>query len=141
MRKVLAAAALAGSITTGLALAAPAQAATATVTATLAAPAAAQSAPVNKWGKYYSSNHQAYSYGHTWKSNGKVYTKWYGKESTSEFGYVWFKYYSNGSWHKFYKKWDGSHSETWSRGGIKKVYTYTCWSSPTKYCGSSHRIY
>ncbi|MEV0592106.1 hypothetical protein [Nonomuraea cavernae] len=137
MRKILAAAALAGSIATGLALAAPAQAATATV----AAPASAQPAPVHKWGKYYSSNHKAYNYGYTWKSKGKVYTKWYGKESTSKHGYVWFKYYSNGSWHKFYRKWNGSHSETWSRSGVKKVYTYTCWGSPSKYCGSSHRIY
>ncbi|MFI6596550.1 hypothetical protein ACIBHX_09880 [Nonomuraea sp. NPDC050536] len=131
MRKVLAAAALAGSVAlTGLAVAAPAaQASTASQTS------------VHNWGKYYSSNHKAYDYGYTWESHGRVYTKWYGKEFTPKYGYVWFKYYSGGSWHKFYRKWDGSYSETWSGSGIKKIFTYTCWGSPTSYCGASFRIY
>ncbi|MGP3914861.1 hypothetical protein [Nonomuraea sp. 10N515B] len=137
MRKVLAAAALAGSIAvTGLAVAAPAaQAATATQTA------ASTATSMGNWGKYYSSNHKAYTYGKTWKQNGKVYTKWYGKEFTAKHGYVWFNYYSGGSWHKFYRQWDGSYSETWSKHGIKKLYTYTCWGGKFSYCGSPHRIY
>ncbi|MGN9836506.1 hypothetical protein ACTMTI_00155 [Nonomuraea sp. H19] len=136
MRKFLAAAAFAGSIAvTGLAVAPAAQAATATQSA------AATATSVSNWGKYYSSNHKAYTYGKTWKQNGKVYTKWYGKESTPKKGYVWFKYYSGGSWHKFYRGWDGSYNETWSKKGVKKLYTYTCWESPRKYCGASHRIY
>ncbi|MEQ4714975.1 hypothetical protein [Nonomuraea sp. B19D2] len=133
MRKILAAAALAGSIAvTGLAVAPAAQAATATASTTTS---------ISKWGKYYSSNHKAYTYGMTWKKNGKVHTHWYGKEFTPKKGYVWFKYYSGGSWHKFVEDWDGSYHATWSKRGIKKLYTYTCWGSPSTYCGSVHRIY
>ncbi|GAA1758960.1 hypothetical protein ACBR40_32775 [Nonomuraea sp. AD125B] len=133
MRKLFAAAALAGSIAvTGLTLAAPAaQAATSQTTAS----------SVKSWGKYYSSNRKAYTYGKTWKSGGRVYTHWYGKESTPKKGYVWFKYYSGGNWHSFYRGWNGSYHETWSQPGIKKLYTYTCWGGPTKYCGPTHRIY
>ncbi|MFG1707091.1 hypothetical protein ACFLIM_28245 [Nonomuraea sp. M3C6] len=136
MRKVLAAAALAGSLAvTGLAVAAPAaQASTATATAT-------QATRFNDWGKYYSSNHKAYTYGKTWKQNGKVYTKWYGKEFSPKHGYVWFKYYSNGSWHQFYREWNGSYNETWAKGGIKYLDTWTCWGGKFKYCGPKHRIY
>src|ERR1700754_273406 len=100
MRKVFAAAALAGSIAvTGLAVAPAAQAATAP------AAAAATATSAGNWGKYYSSNHKAYTYGKTWKQNGKVYTKWYGKEFSPKHGYVWFRYYAGGSWHKFSREW------------------------------------
>ncbi|MEU4509920.1 hypothetical protein AB0G05_10520 [Nonomuraea wenchangensis] len=135
MRKMFAAAALAGSIAvTGLTLAAPAaQAATQTTASTASS--------VKSWGKYYSSNRKAYTYGKTWKSGSRVYTHWYGKESTPKKGYVWFKYYSGGSWHSFYRGWNNSYHETWSQPGIKKLYTYTCWGGPTKYCGPTHRIY
>lgn len=135
MRKMLAAAALAGSMTvTGLALAPAAQAAPATTQAT--------SASAGNWGKYYSSNKKAYTYGKTWKFNGKVYTKWYGKEFTSKRGYVWFRYeYKNGKTGKHVYRWNGSHQHTWSKRNIKKLYTYTCWGGAGKYCGSVHRIY
>ncbi|MFI7127701.1 hypothetical protein ACIBQ1_18520 [Nonomuraea sp. NPDC050153] len=133
MRKMLAAATLAGSIAvTGLAVAPAAQAATATQSTVTS---------ISSWGKYYSSNHKAYTYGKTWKKNGKVYTHWYGKESTPKKGYVWFKYYSGGKWHKFVQAWDGSYQATWSKFGIKKLYTYTCWGGAFKYCGPEHRIY
>ncbi|WP_219466441.1 hypothetical protein [Nonomuraea rhizosphaerae] len=134
MRKFLAAAALTGSVAAGLALAtAPAQAATQTATATASSS--------GNWGKYYSSNHKAYSYGKTYKQGGKVYTHWYGYEKSPKHGYVWFKYYSGGSWHQFYREWNNKHNETWGKSGIKKVYTWTCWGGKFKYCGSSHRIY
>ncbi|MFB4282957.1 hypothetical protein ACBJ59_47190 [Nonomuraea sp. MTCD27] len=136
MRKVLAAAAFAGSIAvTGLAVAPAAQATTATTTATQA------TGSMGSWGKYYSSNNKAYTYGKTYKSGKKVYTRWYGKEYSPKYGYVWFKYYSGGKWHKFYRKWNGSYDKTWSGKGISKIYTYTCWGGKDKYCGSAHRIY
>jgi hypothetical protein len=141
MRKILAAAALTGSLAAGLALTAPAAQA-ATATATAAAPAATQTAPVAKWGKFYSKNKKAYTYGYTWKSKGKVYTKWYGKESTPKAGWVWFRYeLHGGGGGKFALKWDGSHSATWSKKGIKKLYTYTCWGGKFTYCGKVYRIY
>jgi hypothetical protein len=133
MRKFLAAAALTGAIAAGLAVA-PTAAQASTTTA------AAQQV-VNNWGKYYSNNHKAYTYGQTWKSHGKVYTHWYGRESTPKHGYVWYKYYSGGSWHKFYRDWNGSYNETWSKLNIQKLYTYTCWGSPSSYCGKVYRIY
>ncbi|MGI5268970.1 hypothetical protein ACQEUU_07465 [Nonomuraea sp. CA-218870] len=136
MRKIIAAAALAGSMTvTGLALAPAAQAS--------AAPAATQaSATAGTWGKYYSSNKKAYAYGKTWSFKGKVHTKWYGKEFTSKHGYVWFRYeYKNGRTGKHFYRWNGSTGHTWSKSNIKKLYTYTCWGGATKYCGSVHRIY
>ncbi|WP_101783558.1 hypothetical protein [Nonomuraea indica] len=137
MRKILAAAALAGSVLTGLALTAPvAQAATAPVAA------ASQTAPVHKWGKFYSADHKAYTYGYTWKSKGKVHTKWYGKEFTKRAGWVWFRYeLHGGGGGKFALKWDGSHTGTWSKKGIKKLYTYTCWGGKFTACGKVHRIY
>ncbi|MFC4111465.1 hypothetical protein [Nonomuraea zeae] len=141
MRKVLAAAAFAGSIAlTGLAVATAAQAATTTQSA---AQSAAQTATsMGNWGKYYSSNHKAYTYGKTWKKNGKVYTHWYGKEFTPKKGYVWFRYeYGNGSTGKRFYSWNGSYNSTWSLKGVKKLYTYTCWGGKFKYCGSVHRIY
>ncbi|TMR91942.1 hypothetical protein [Nonomuraea basaltis] len=137
MRKVLAATALAGSIAlTGLAVAPAAQAATATQTA------ASTATTMGNWGKYYSSNKKAYTYGKTWKKNGKVYTHWYGKEFTPKNGYVWFRYeYSNGGTGKHFYSWNNSENHTWSKKGIKKLYTYTCWGGKFKYCGSVHRIY
>jgi hypothetical protein len=137
MRKVLAATALAGSIAlTGLAVAPAAQAATTTRTAASAATS------MGNWGKYYSSNHKAYTYGKTWQKSGKVYTHWYGKESTKKKGYVWFRYeFHNGGGGKHFYGWNGSYDHTWSKGGIEKLYTYTCWGGPTTYCGPVHRIY
>lgn len=130
MRKLLAAAALTASIATGLAMAAPAQAATATT------------ASAGNWGKYYSSNGYAYNHGKTYKHNGKVYTKWYGNDRHSGGkGYVWFGYYKNGSWHKFYEDFSGKDSGQWSSSGIKKIYTYTCWGGKHQHCGNKHFIY
>ncbi|MEV4069571.1 hypothetical protein ACGFJC_16825 [Nonomuraea fuscirosea] len=140
MRKILAAAAIAGSVTVaGLAAAPAAQAATSTAGSTASSTAAAGSQ--GSWGKYYSSNHKAYTYGKTYKSYGKVYTHWYGKEYSPKYGYVWFKYYAGGKWYKFSHRWNGSYDTTWSGKGIKKIYTYTCWGGKYKYCGPSHRIY
>jgi hypothetical protein len=137
MRKVLAAAAFAGSIAiTGLAVAPAAQAATTTQSA------AQTATSMGNWGKYYSSNHKAYTYGKTWKQNGKVYTHWYGKEYTPKQGYVWYRYeYKNGSTGKRYYSWNGSYDAIWSLKGIKKLYTYTCWGGKYTYCGPVHRIY
>ncbi|MDR8408792.1 hypothetical protein MTP10_08575 [Nonomuraea sp. 3-1Str] len=138
MQKLIAAATLAGSLATGLALAAPAaQAATTTATA-----GAARSAPVHKWGTFYSKSHRAHSYGYTWKSGGRVYTKWYGKESTPKSGWIWFRYeVKGGGGGKFVRQWDGSRSETWSKKGLARVYTYTCWGGKFNDCGKVYRIY
>jgi len=140
MRKVLAAAAFAGSIAlTGLAVAPAAQAAPATASVTASVTHATSA---GNWGKYYSSNKKAYTYGKTYKFGGKVYTKWYGKEFTAKRGYVWFRYeYRNGSTGKHFYSWNGSAKHTWSKKNIKKLYTYTCWGGKFKYCGSVHRIY
>ncbi|MET9337364.1 hypothetical protein ACWENQ_29860 [Nonomuraea sp. NPDC004354] len=128
MRKILIAAAITGSALTGLAVAPAAQAAT---------------TQAGGWGKYFSSDGSAYTYGTSFSSHGKVYTKWYGQEkSGGKHGYVWFEYYKGGSWHKFAQGWDGKHSSAWSDQGIKKVYTYTCYgASKFDNCGSKHRIY
>ncbi|MET8867727.1 hypothetical protein ABZW11_32755 [Nonomuraea sp. NPDC004580] len=135
MRKILAATALAGSMAiTGLAVAPAAQAAPVTAGAT-------QASSAGGWGTYYSSNHKAYTYGKTFEKGGKVYTHWYGKESTSKSGYVWFRYYSGGKWHTFYRPWNGKHHGSWSGKGIKRIYAYTCWGGKSKSCGSVHRIY
>lgn len=131
MRKFLVAAAIAGSVATGLALSPAAQATTDTSSS-------------GSWGNYFSSNGKAYTYGKTYKSGGYVHTYWYGKEKFAgdkKYGYIWFEYYKNGSWHKFYRHWDGKGSDHWFQKDIKKIYTYTCWSSPSKYCGGKHRIY
>ncbi|GAA1678996.1 hypothetical protein GCM10009733_089800 [Nonomuraea maheshkhaliensis] len=141
MRKILAAAAIAGSVTiAGLAAAPAAQAATGTAAGTVSSTATATGSQ-GSWGKYYSSNHKAYTYGKTYKYGGKVYTHWYGKEYSPKYGYVWFKYYSGGKWYKFSHRWNGSYDATWSGKGIKKIYTYTCWGGKSTYCGPSHRIY
>ncbi|MEU8364853.1 hypothetical protein AB0C27_53455 [Nonomuraea sp. NPDC048882] len=142
MRKILAAAAIAGSVTiAGLAAAPAAQAATSTAASTVSSTATAIAGSQGSWGKYYSSNHKAYTYGKTYKYGGKVYTHWYGKEYSPKYGYVWFKYYAGGKWYKFSHRWNGSYDATWSGKGIKKIYTYTCWGGKSKYCGPSHRIY
>ena len=133
MRKLLAAAALAGSIAGGLAL---------VPVAAQASTASTASSPIHRWGNYFSGDHKAYAFGQSWKSNGKVYTRWNGRDFFARRGYVWFRYFSNGGFHSFYRPFDGSHGETWSRRGVSQVYTYTCYgSSPTANCGSSHRIY
>ncbi|WP_084961845.1 hypothetical protein [Thermoactinospora rubra] len=133
MRKIFAAAALTASIATGLAV----------------APAAAQATTAGAqtstgfWGKYYSSNHDAYAYGKVFKSHGKVYTKWYGySKDTHKPAYVWFKYYRDGGWHTKVYGWSGHKSGgTWGYKGIKKIYTWTCWGSKFDNCGGKHRIY
>ncbi|UBU12658.1 hypothetical protein [Nonomuraea gerenzanensis] len=138
MRKTLTIAALAGSMAvTGLALGpAAAQAATQTTTTT------ASTVTVVKWGKFFSSDRKAYTYGKTWASGGKVFTKWYGVDKVGgKKGWVWFEYYQNGSWHKFNKSWDGKVVGAWSGKGIKKVYTFTCWAGKFDNCGKKYRIY
>ncbi|MEV0380452.1 hypothetical protein [Nonomuraea sp. NPDC050643] len=139
MRKTLAIAALAGSMAvTGLALSPAAQATT--QSAAQAATAGTQS--YGSWGKFFSSDRKAYTYGKTWKSGGKVHTKWYGVDkSGGKKGWVWFEYYQNGGWHKFNKSWDGKVVGSWSGRGIKKVYTYTCWAGKFDNCGKKYRIY
>ncbi|MGW0802124.1 hypothetical protein [Nonomuraea sp. NPDC002799] len=134
MRKILAAAAVAGSMAlTGLAVAPAAQAATVTT---------ASSASTSNWGVYHSSNNKAHTYGKTWKKNGKLYTHWYGKESTSKKGYVWFRYtYKSGGGSKRVYSWNGSANAQFSLKNVKRLYTYTCWGGQFKYCGSEHRIY
>ncbi|MFI6293362.1 hypothetical protein ACIBEJ_17355 [Nonomuraea sp. NPDC050790] len=133
MRKFLVAAAIAGSVAGGLALAPAAQASTDT------------SSSAGFWGSYFSSNGKAYAKGKTFKSGGYVHTAWAGKEKfggDKKYGYVWFEYYKGGSWHKFYRHWNGSGGGTWKAKGIKKMYTYTCWGKqPNHYCGGKHRIY
>ncbi|SEF79516.1 hypothetical protein SAMN05444920_101683 [Nonomuraea solani] len=131
MRKTLAIAALVGSTAiTGLALS-PA-----------AAQASTQSTTTVQWGKFFSSDNKAYTYGKTWKSHGKVFTKWYGVDKVGgKKGWVWFEYYKNGGWHKFNKSWDGKVVGAWSGRGIKKVYTYTCWAGKFDNCGRKYRIY
>ncbi|TMR94726.1 hypothetical protein [Nonomuraea basaltis] len=138
MRKTLALATLAGSMAvTGLALTPAAQAATQTATA------ATQSTTTTvKWGKFFSSDGKAYTYGKTWKQGGKVYTKWYGVDKVGgKKAWVWFEFYQNGSWHKFNKSWDGKVVGAWSGRGIKKVYTFTCWEGKFDNCGRKYRIY
>ncbi|WP_327087690.1 hypothetical protein OIE66_36010 [Nonomuraea sp. NBC_01738] len=133
MRKFLVAAALTGAVATGLSAAPAAQAATDTT------------ASSTNWGNYFSSNGKAYSYGRTYKSGGYVHTYWYGKEKfggDKKYGYVWFEYYKDGSWHKFSRFFNGKGNDHWSKRDVKKIYTYTCWgSTPFKYCGGKHRIY
>ncbi|MEV4568623.1 hypothetical protein AB0K12_33055 [Nonomuraea sp. NPDC049419] len=126
MRKTLAIAALAGSMAvTGLAMTAPAQASAGT-----------------SWGKVFSSDHKAYTFGKTWKSGGKVFTKWYGVDKRGgKKGWVWFEVYQNGHWTKFNKAWDGKVVGTWSGHGIEKVYTFTCWAGKFDNCGKKYRIY
>jgi hypothetical protein len=127
MRKALTIAALAGSMAvTGLAL----------------SPTTAQASTGTSWGKFFSSDHKAYTFGKTWKSHGKVYTKWYGVDRPGgKKGWVWFEVYQNGSWKKFNKAWDGKVVGTWSGHGIGKVYTFTCWAGKFDNCGKKYRIY
>ncbi|MFC4113286.1 hypothetical protein [Nonomuraea zeae] len=134
MRKTLAIATLAGSMAvTGLALTPAAQAATQT---------ASQSASSKSWGKFFSSDHKAYTFGKTWKSGGTVFTKWYGVDKVGgKKAWVWFEFYKNGSWHKFNRAWDGKVTGSWSGRGIKKVYTFTCWAGKFDNCGRKYRIY
>ena len=136
MRKTLAIAALAGSMAvTGLAVAPAAQAATQTSTT-------ASTATVVKWGKFFSSDRKAYTYGKTWKSHGKVFTKWYGVDKFGgKKGWVWFEVYQDGHWRKFNHAWDGKKVGAWSGKGIGKVYTYTCWAGKFDNCGKKYRIY
>ncbi|RVX38506.1 hypothetical protein EDD27_0818 [Nonomuraea polychroma] len=136
MRKILAMATLAGSMAvTGLALAPAAQAQAATQTTTAATTAV-------KWGKFFSSDHKAYTFGHTFKQGDYLYTKWYGVDKTGgKKGWVWFEYYQNGGWHKFNRAWDGKVVSSWKGKGIKKIYTFTCWAGKFDNCGKKYRIY
>ncbi|MFI6476509.1 hypothetical protein ACIBH1_01180 [Nonomuraea sp. NPDC050663] len=133
MRKILAAAALTGSIAlTGMAVAPAAQAAT-----------AAPSTSAGSWGKYFSSDGKAYTFGNTFKKSGVVHTYWYGVDKKfGKKGYVWFWYYKNGHWFKKLYSWDGkTGKQHWSGHGIKKIYTYTCWGGSHSNCGGKHWIY
>ncbi|MEV5552317.1 hypothetical protein AB0L44_01570 [Nonomuraea wenchangensis] len=134
MRKTLAIATVAGSMAlTGLAAAPAAQAGTTTTAA---------SAHVTTWGKFFSSDRKAYTFGRTWKQHGKVYTKWYGVDKRGgKKGWVWFEYYKNGSWHRFNHSFDGKVVGAWNGRGITKVYTFTCWAGKFDNCGKKYRIY
>ncbi|MCK2220149.1 hypothetical protein MF672_041085 [Actinomadura sp. ATCC 31491] len=138
MRKTLAMATIAGSLAlTGLAVAPAAQATTAG-----AQQAATAGTGVHTWGRFFSSDHKAYTFGRTWKQGGKVYTKWYGVDKPGgKKGWVWFEYYSKGSWHRFNHAFDGKVVGTWSGHGIKKIYTFTCWAGKFDNCGKKYRIY
>ncbi|MFI7697931.1 hypothetical protein [Nonomuraea sp. NPDC049480] len=135
MRKTLAIAAFVGSMAvTGLAVAPAAQAATQAGTTT--------TTTGSSWGKFFSSDHNAYTFGKTWSKGGKVYTKWYGVDKKGgKKGWVWFEYYQNGGWHKFNRSWDGKVAGAWKGHGIKKVYTFTCWGGKFDNCGKKYRIY
>ncbi|WP_246089870.1 hypothetical protein [Nonomuraea deserti] len=129
MRKALTVSALAGSMAvTGLAL----------------APAAAQASThsTTSWGKFFSSDHKAYTFGKAWKSHGKVFTKWYGVDKRGgKQAWVWFEVYQNGHWKRFNKAWDGQVAGAWRGHGIEKVYTFTCWAGKFDNCGKKYRIY
>ncbi|GGS81388.1 hypothetical protein ACFFV7_11200 [Nonomuraea spiralis] len=130
MRKTLAIAALAGSL-----------AASTAVTALAAAPAA-QASTVVSWGRFFSSDHKAYTFGKTWKSGGKVFTTWHGVDKPGgKKAWVWFEFYQNGGWHKFNRSWDGKVTGSWNGRGVSKVYTFTCWAGKFDNCGDKHRIY
>ncbi|MEQ4719595.1 hypothetical protein [Nonomuraea sp. B19D2] len=129
MRKTLAIIALAGSMAvTGIAM-------------TPAAQAATQSTTTVKWGKFFSSDDKAYTFGKTWQAGGKVFTRWYGVDKVGgKKGWVWFEYYQNGDWHKFSRSFDGKAVEGWHGRGITKVYTFTCWAGKFDNCGRKYRI-
>lgn len=141
MRKTLAAAALAASMAgTVIALAPAAQAAAqpqATVTA------ASQSTGSTKhWGKFFSADRKAYTFGKTYKKHGVVYTTWHGVDKVGgKRSWVWFEVYQGGAWKKFNRSWDGKVTGSWKGAGIKKVYTYTCWAGKFDNCGKKYRIY
>ncbi|GIH75060.1 hypothetical protein [Planobispora longispora] len=140
MRKTLTTAALAGAMALTALTLGPAAAQAAAQPA--AQPAASAATTVVKWGKFFSGDRKAYTFGKTWKAHGKVYTKWYGVDRVGgKKGWVWFEVYRNGGWHKFNKSWDGKTVGTWSGHGIEKVYTYTCWAGKFENCGKKYRIY
>jgi hypothetical protein len=129
MRKTFAIAALAGSMA---------------VTALAVAPAAAQASSYSttSWGKFFSGDGRAYTFGKTWESGGKVFTKWYGVDRRGgEKGWVWFEVYRNGHWKRFNQAWDGRVAGAWQGHGIRKVYTFTCWAGKFDNCGKKYRIY
>ncbi|MGI5273255.1 hypothetical protein ACQEUU_29185 [Nonomuraea sp. CA-218870] len=138
MRKTFAIAALAGSMAvTGVALSPAAQATTTATTATTATVTSS-----GDWGKVFSSDRKAYTFGKTWKRHGKVFTKWYGVDKRGgKKGWVWFEYYKNGNRHRFTKAWDGKVVGAWSGRGITKVYTFTCWAGKFDNCGRKYRIF
>ncbi|WP_433440443.1 hypothetical protein [Nonomuraea sp. CA-141351] len=133
MRKTLAITALAGSMAiTGIALTPAAQAATESTSYSMG----------TSWGKFFSSDHKAYTFGKTWKAGGQVFTKWYGVDKVGgKKGWVWFEYYQNGGWHKFNRSFDGKVVGSWHGRGIKKIYTFTCWAGKFDNCGRRYRIY
>ncbi|MGP3955269.1 hypothetical protein ACTWPT_04680 [Nonomuraea sp. 3N208] len=132
MRKTLAAVTLAGSMAvTALALTPAAQAATHSASTTTVS-----------WGKFFSSDHKAYTFGKTFNHRGAVHTTWYGVDKVGgKKGWVWFEYYKNGSWHRFNHSWDGKATGSWKGHGIKKIYTFTCWADKFDNCGKKYRIY
>ncbi|TDD25746.1 hypothetical protein [Nonomuraea diastatica] len=138
MRKALAIATLAGSMAvTGVALTPAAQAATQSAATTTAA----ASYTGVSWGKFFSSDRKAYTFGKTWKKHGKVYTKWYGVDKHGgKKAWVWFEVYQNGRWKRFNKAWDGKVVGSWSGRGVKKAYTFTCWAGKFDNCGRKYRI-
>ncbi|MEV0195229.1 hypothetical protein [Nonomuraea sp. NPDC050691] len=135
MRTTLAAAALAGSAAiTGLTLS-PAAAQATPRTAT-------QSAATGvSWGKFFSSDHKAHTFGRTVKHGGKVHTTWHGVDMAGgKRAWVWFEVYQNGHWRTFDHSWDGKTTGVWSGRGITKVYTFTCWAGKLDNCGRKYRI-
>ncbi|WP_236667335.1 MULTISPECIES: hypothetical protein [unclassified Nonomuraea] len=143
MRKTLAIATLAGSMAvTGIALTPAAQAATQAATQSTATTAADAFHSGGSWGKFFSSDRKAYTFGKTWKQHGKVHTKWYGVDKRGgKKAWVWFEVYQNGHWKRFNKAWDGKVVGSWSGRGVKKAYTFTCWAGKFDNCGRKYRIY
>jgi hypothetical protein len=141
MRKTLAATLLAGSMAvSAIALAPGAQAAAQTGTTVTAASQTVGS--IHDWGKFFSSDRKAYTFGETGKRNGIVVTKWHGVDKVGgKRAWVWFEFYKDGAWHKFNRSWDGKVVGSWSGRGIKKVYTFTCWAGKLDNCGRKYRIY
>ena len=139
MRKTLAATLLAGSMAvSALAFAPGAQAATQAGTAV----SAVSTGSVHNWGKFFSSDRKAYTFGQTGKRNGIVVTKWHGVDKVGgKRAWVWFEFYKNGGWHKFNRSWDGKVVGSWSGRGIKKIYTFTCWAGKLDNCGHKYRIF
>lgn len=138
MRRTLTTMALVGSMAiTGIALTPAAQAATQSATTV-----ATTTQSAGHWGKFFSSDRKAYTFGKTYKHGGSVFTKWHGVDKVGgKRGWVWFQYYKNGGWHKFNRSWDGKKTGAWGGRGIKKIYTYTCWAGKFDNCGRKYRIY
>ncbi|NUW33192.1 hypothetical protein HTZ77_17390 [Nonomuraea sp. SMC257] len=128
-------------------LAAAALAATAAITGLTLSPTTAHATTTSAttgvvWGKFFSSDHKAYTFGKTVKHGDKIRTTWHGVDKPGgKRAWVWFEIYQNGHWRSFNHSWDGKTTGVWSGRGITKVYTFTCWAGKNDNCGRKYRIY